>query len=191
MLSAGPRRSTIEFVTPDRVTYRPELGVLYPSELDDGHADLRRVRQEQPRPGAGAGPQRVAGDHPGGLDRGGRLAGRRGSAIRTASSSAASPKPTFRRKERVEPPFRRSRRPTPGRPTCTCFSRGRSVSCLARAACLATTSSSTWGMAPTPHSPTSNAARCKSGRARSSARASSWPNAGTLETRASHTSTSS
>ncbi len=36
VLSAGPRRSTIEFVTPDRVTYRPELGVLYPSELADG-----------------------------------------------------------------------------------------------------------------------------------------------------------
>jgi hypothetical protein len=33
VLSAGPRRSTIEFVTPDRITYRPELGVLYPSEL--------------------------------------------------------------------------------------------------------------------------------------------------------------
>lgn len=36
VLSAGPRRSTIEFVTPERVTYRPELGVLYPSELDTG-----------------------------------------------------------------------------------------------------------------------------------------------------------
>jgi hypothetical protein len=36
VLSAGPRRSTIEFVTPDRVTYRPELGVLYPSELAQG-----------------------------------------------------------------------------------------------------------------------------------------------------------
>ena len=36
VLSAGPRRSTIEFVTPDRVTYRPELGVLYPSELARG-----------------------------------------------------------------------------------------------------------------------------------------------------------
>ncbi|GAC1407285.1 MAG: DUF3592 domain-containing protein [Mycobacterium sp.] len=36
VLSAGPRRSTIEFVTPDRITYRPELGVLYPSELDIG-----------------------------------------------------------------------------------------------------------------------------------------------------------
>jgi hypothetical protein len=36
VLSAGPRRSTIEFVTPDRVTYRPELGVLYPSELSMG-----------------------------------------------------------------------------------------------------------------------------------------------------------
>ncbi|HEY7054748.1 MAG TPA: DUF3592 domain-containing protein [Mycobacterium sp.] len=36
VLSAGPRRSTIEFVTPDRVTYRPELGVLYPSELSEG-----------------------------------------------------------------------------------------------------------------------------------------------------------
>src|ERR1700740_21057 len=33
VLSAGPRRSTIEFVTPERVTYRPELGVLYQSEL--------------------------------------------------------------------------------------------------------------------------------------------------------------
>ena len=36
VLSAGPRRSTIEFVTPERVTYRPELGVLYPSELSTG-----------------------------------------------------------------------------------------------------------------------------------------------------------
>ena len=36
VLSAGPRRSTIEFVTPDRVTYRPELGVLYPPELEAG-----------------------------------------------------------------------------------------------------------------------------------------------------------
>ena len=36
VLSAGPRRSTIEFVTPERVTYRPELGVLYPSELATG-----------------------------------------------------------------------------------------------------------------------------------------------------------
>lgn len=36
VLSAGPRRSTIEFVTPDRITYRPELGVLYPSELATG-----------------------------------------------------------------------------------------------------------------------------------------------------------
>ena len=36
VLSASPRRSTIEFVTPDRVTYRPELGVLYPSELAAG-----------------------------------------------------------------------------------------------------------------------------------------------------------
>jgi hypothetical protein len=36
VLSAGSRRSTIEFVTPERVTYRPELGVLYPSELATG-----------------------------------------------------------------------------------------------------------------------------------------------------------
>jgi hypothetical protein len=36
VLSAGPRRSTVEFVTPERVTYRPELGVLYPSELSTG-----------------------------------------------------------------------------------------------------------------------------------------------------------
>lgn len=36
VLSAGPRRSTIEFVTPERVTYRPELGVLYPSHLASG-----------------------------------------------------------------------------------------------------------------------------------------------------------
>lgn len=33
VLDAGSRRSTIEFVTPERITYRPELGVLYPSEL--------------------------------------------------------------------------------------------------------------------------------------------------------------
>ena len=36
VLDAGPRRSTIEFVTPDRITYRPELGVLYPSKLATG-----------------------------------------------------------------------------------------------------------------------------------------------------------
>jgi hypothetical protein len=36
VLSAGPRRSTIEFVTPERITYRPQLGVLYPSELAAG-----------------------------------------------------------------------------------------------------------------------------------------------------------
>ena len=36
VLSAGPRRSTVEYVTPDRVTYRPELGVLYPSEFATG-----------------------------------------------------------------------------------------------------------------------------------------------------------
>jgi hypothetical protein len=36
VLSAGPHRSTIEFVTPERVTYRPELGVLYPSHLATG-----------------------------------------------------------------------------------------------------------------------------------------------------------
>jgi hypothetical protein len=36
VLSAGPRRSTIEFVGPNRVTYRPKLGVLYPSELAAG-----------------------------------------------------------------------------------------------------------------------------------------------------------
>lgn len=36
VLSAGPHRSTIEFVTPERVTYRPELGVLYPSHLAMG-----------------------------------------------------------------------------------------------------------------------------------------------------------
>ena len=55
VLSAGPRRSTIEFVTPERITYRPELGVLYPSELATGmriyveynkrDPDLVRVRQ--------------------------------------------------------------------------------------------------------------------------------------------------
>lgn len=54
VLSAGPRRSTIEFVTPERTTYRPELGVLYPSELstgmriyveyDQGNPDLVRVQ---------------------------------------------------------------------------------------------------------------------------------------------------
>lgn len=54
VLNAGPRRSTIEFVTADRVTYRPALGVLYPSELENGmriyveydknNPDLVRVR---------------------------------------------------------------------------------------------------------------------------------------------------
>ena len=71
VLSAGPRRSTIEFVTPDRVTYRPELGVLYPSELDTGmriyveydktNPDLVRVQHRNA----------VAGDHPGRIHRGG------------------------------------------------------------------------------------------------------------------------
>ena len=56
VLSAGPRRSTIEFVTPDRVTYRPELGVLYPSELGRRDADLRRVRQGRPGSCSGATP---------------------------------------------------------------------------------------------------------------------------------------
>lgn len=36
VLNAGFRRSTIEFVTPERITYRPKLGVLYPSELATG-----------------------------------------------------------------------------------------------------------------------------------------------------------
>ncbi len=36
VLDARPQRSTIEFVTSERVTYRPELGVLYPSELATG-----------------------------------------------------------------------------------------------------------------------------------------------------------
>ena len=36
VLSAGPRRSTVEFVGPDRIAYRPQLGVLYPSELATG-----------------------------------------------------------------------------------------------------------------------------------------------------------
>lgn len=54
VLNAGFRRSTIEFVTPQRITYRPELGVLYPSELatgmriyveyDKSHPDLVRVQ---------------------------------------------------------------------------------------------------------------------------------------------------
>lgn len=54
VLNAGFRRSTIEFVTPERITYRPELGVLYPSELatgmriyveyDKAHPDLVRVQ---------------------------------------------------------------------------------------------------------------------------------------------------
>ena len=76
VLSAGPRRSTIEFVTPDRVTYRPELGVLYPSELADRHADIRRIRQERSESCPSTTSQRLAGDHPGGFDRGGGLARR-------------------------------------------------------------------------------------------------------------------
>lgn len=72
VLDAGPRRSTIEFVTPDRVTYRPELGVLYPS----GHADLRRVRQDESRPGSRSGSRRVTVDHSRRVGCGGGLAGR-------------------------------------------------------------------------------------------------------------------
>ena len=78
VLSAGPRRSTIEFVTPDRVTYRPELGVLYPSELDTGmriyveydkdNPDLVRVQHRNA----------ALAIIPGRIDRGGRLADRRG-----------------------------------------------------------------------------------------------------------------
>lgn len=59
VLNAGPRRSTIEFVTPDRITYRPELGVLYPSELATGmriyveyaksNPDLVRVQDRNAR----------------------------------------------------------------------------------------------------------------------------------------------
>lgn len=48
VLSAGPRRSTIEFVTPDRVTYRPELGVLYPSELAAGMRIYVEYDREDP-----------------------------------------------------------------------------------------------------------------------------------------------
>ena len=42
VLDAGPRRSTIEFVTPDRVTYRPELDGCGAVALVHGHA-LHRV----------------------------------------------------------------------------------------------------------------------------------------------------
>ncbi len=48
VLSAGPRRSTIEFVTPGRVTYRPELGVLYPSELAGGMRIYVEYDREDP-----------------------------------------------------------------------------------------------------------------------------------------------
>jgi hypothetical protein len=36
VLSAGPRRSTISFYTPDGVNHNPPLGVLYPSGLNVG-----------------------------------------------------------------------------------------------------------------------------------------------------------
>lgn len=36
VLSAGPRRSTISFYTPDGVNHNPPLGVLYPSRLTVG-----------------------------------------------------------------------------------------------------------------------------------------------------------
>ncbi len=71
VLSAGPRRSTIEFVTPDRVTYRPELGVLYPSELDTGMRIYVEYDKNNPGSGAGPRPRCVTGDHPGRVDRGG------------------------------------------------------------------------------------------------------------------------
>ena len=90
VLSAGPRRSTIEFVTPDRVTYRPELGVLYPSELETGMRIYVEYDTNNPDLGACSGPQRVAGDHPGRFDRGGRLADRRGRAVRRRRAGAPS-----------------------------------------------------------------------------------------------------
>lgn len=43
VLSAGPRRSTIEFVTPDRVTYRPRARCALSFGARGGNADLRRV----------------------------------------------------------------------------------------------------------------------------------------------------
>ncbi|MGL4307225.1 MAG: DUF3592 domain-containing protein [Mycobacteriaceae bacterium] len=36
VLSAGPRRSAISFVTPDGATHNPVLGVLYPTRLTVG-----------------------------------------------------------------------------------------------------------------------------------------------------------
>ena len=44
----GPRRSTIEFVTPDRVTYRPNWAGALPVGTRHRDADLCRGRQEQP-----------------------------------------------------------------------------------------------------------------------------------------------
>ena len=98
VLSAGPRRSTIEFVTPDRVTYRPELGVLYPSELDTGmriyveydknNPDLVRVQDRNASLAIiPAGSIAVVGW----LIAGAALLG-------VNSSSGGPPNPTFRRK---------------------------------------------------------------------------------------------
>ena len=104
VLDAGPRRSTIEFVTPDRVTYRPELGVLYPSELDTGmriyveydknNPDLVRVQDRNA----------ALAIIPGRLDRGGGLAGRRGGTgrlgLRRAPEGAVTPRSERRRQAR-------------------------------------------------------------------------------------------
>ena len=56
VLDAGQRRSTIEFVTPDRVTYRPELGVLYPSELENGMRIYVEYDTQQPGSCSGTAP---------------------------------------------------------------------------------------------------------------------------------------
>ena len=90
VLSAGPRRSTIEFVTPDRVTYRPELGVLYPSELDTGMRIYVEYDKSRPRPGAGAAPQCLAGVHPGRLRCGGQLAAGRPGTVRPGRTRKAA-----------------------------------------------------------------------------------------------------
>ena len=78
VLSAGPRRSTIEFVTPESRHLPARARCAVPVRIGYRHADLRRIQQEGPEPGPGAAPQRRAGDHPGGVHRGGGLAGRGG-----------------------------------------------------------------------------------------------------------------
>ena len=92
VLSAGPRRSTIEFVTPERVTYRPELGVLYPSQLATGMRIYVEYNKNDPNL------VRVQHRNARRVDRRGELAGRNGRTDRAGRAGQAPGPPHEGRK---------------------------------------------------------------------------------------------